>query len=291
MHRDGVSCAAGALVGLLGVVSGFAQAGPTEIIGVAFDGTTYSIDQATGAATLAPMDTGLAGMFVTSLTVDDDWNYWAAAGLGTTHTLVRFGPGGQQSLSITGLATPDAGVFSIDFASDGTMYALVREGIGVNSPFALYQIDTMTGAASKAVDLHIGATIATQLGDMAFADDGTLYAWHRSLISGPDLGLATIDPATGEVSDAGGAVSFNANFLAMDFTPDGRLFGVTSNAQPPSTILHPSALYEFSLVTGAPSLVGDMGQDLDIRGIVVIPAPGGVGLLAGAFVLTSRRRR
>ncbi len=268
-----------------------ASAGPTEILAISAQGTMYSVDRETGLASLAPISPGLGGLFATSLTADDRQNFWVAAtDFQARRRLVRFGPDGAQSLAITGLQAANPGVFSIDFTSDGRMMALVREGIALNSPFALYEIDTATGAATKTVDLTIEGGAATQIGDMAFDADGTLYAWHRSLISGPDYGLAIIDPETGIVTDAGGAVSFNANILAMDFAPGGELLGITSNAQPPSTILQASSLYGFNLGTGGPVLVGSLGEELDIRGVAVVPAPATAGLGLSLLALGPRRR-
>ena len=119
---------------------------------------------------------------------------------------------------------------------------------------------------------------------LEFSPAGQLFGY-----SVRDRGLFVIDPTTLAVTGIGPTAAQDyRNIQSIAFAPDGRLFGVgEGDAFPYSdflAVIHP--------ITGARTLVTSDLQGIDnIRGIAIVPEPSAVLPLAGAGLLTLRRRR
>ena len=183
-----------------------------------------------------------------------------------TGTTVVIGPTGVQ---LTDLAlTPSGTLYGIDFDSfyrvdpdtaqstligpvgatvnglvvgpRGTIYASTRE-VG-----QLLTINPLTGAGTL-----VGNSGFLSAGDLAFAQDGTLYMTARlSTDALPSL-LATLDPATGAGTLVGPIGQDNVFGLVSSY---GTLFGMTSDGD--LLTIDPSTGAGTVVATGGPSIFG-----------------------------------
>jgi hypothetical protein len=280
MKRLASVVVAGFLVAALPAVAG---AGP---IGVDWSGGLWSINTATGKATHVGQSslTGFNSLAVNSagqvFTVDD-------AG-----RLVRLDPATGAvvgtPLALSGLPAVNAGVRALEFSASGTLYAVLDNNTsgrlyGLDS---VYTLDVATGAAAWVCN-----TTYWGLQSLEFID-GVAYTWEGGRAgTSPQygLGLATVNLASGAVTDVNGTLEANSIIQSLAFGADGVLYGVDS-----------AGLYTIDRATGARTLVGTGWDEYtDLRGFdfapdaAPVPEPAtlltfGAGLLALAH---ARRRR
>ncbi|HLY29116.1 MAG TPA: hypothetical protein VKQ72_22415 [Aggregatilineales bacterium] len=150
--------------------------------------------------------------------------------------------------TLFGTAVPGLAVMSLDFASNGTLYAVgdcnpaptTKECTPGSDPNynSLYTVDVKTGAFTR-----VGATGAPQFFmDLAFDSNGKLYGVTTTLGSSmvPAI-LYSIDPATGKATKIVNLVGSNS-LMGLAFGPDGKLYA-TDYAKNPG-------LYLIDMTTG-----------------------------------------
>ncbi len=82
--------------------------------------------------------------------------------------------------------------------------------------------------------------------------------------------LMILDPATGEVLEVIGSIGFSCTGLA--FAPDGTLYGSTGAAE----MANPKSLIRINTVTGAGTLIGSLGPEVDDAAADITFSPQGV---------------
>lgn len=225
----------------------------------------------------------------------------------------------------------DAGLGTLEFAPDGTLY-----GFTIGSSAQLYALDPVTAAAAAVGSL--GQNFVFE-GGLAFAPDGTAYATNGGIASTPEL--LRIDVTTGTAvvigTISGGAHDINglayrsdgqligldretnslllidpttavSSLLAVVPTTVGAVGGMTilngvgyyNTSGPAGSFPGSNSLYSFDLDTGVSTLIGTFNlTGFGISGlaggsITVVPEPGTFALLflgGAGFVLWKRRRR
>jgi len=158
-------------------------------------------------------------------------------------------PGPQISLS-TG---PAVQIRGLAFNSADVLYAINGNPTST-PPFQLHTINTTTG-----VGTFVGF-VSGVIQALEFDPSGTLYGWD--VTNDPNgLGLVTINPVTGAITDVNAAVGGTAaEVQTLAFSPGGALYGARSS------------LYTINLTTGALTLVGALNPVINIFGMEFISA-------------------
>ncbi len=136
----------------------------------------------------------------------------------------------------------------------------------------LYKIDKVTGTATL-----VGASGLTSFLNLGYnSDTDVMYASSSATDS-----FYTIDRGTGAVTLLGPLVnSTNPNGLAYDWNT--QIMYMVDNTT--------DSLYKMNLSTGEAVLVGSTGSG-NLLGLLYIPEPGSLGLLALGAILALRRRK
>ncbi len=150
--------------------------------------------------------------------------------------------------NLFGKAVPGLAVMALDFAANGTLYAVgdcnpaptTHECTPGSDPNynSLYTVDVKTGAFTR-----VGATGAPQFFmDLAFDRNGTLYGVTTTLDPSmvPAI-LYRIDPATGKATKIVNLVGSNS-LMGLAFGPDGKLYATDFTQNP--------GLYLIDMTTG-----------------------------------------
>ncbi len=150
--------------------------------------------------------------------------------------------------NLFGKAVPGLAVMALDFAANGTLYAVgdcnpaktTYECTPGSDPNynSLYTVDVKTGAFTR-----VGATGAPQFFmDLAFDRNGTLYGVTTTVDPSqvPAI-LYRIDPATGKATKIVNLVGSNS-LMGLAFGPDGKLYATDYTQN--------SGLYLIDLTTG-----------------------------------------
>ncbi|MFI4897619.1 MAG: TolB family protein [Phycisphaerales bacterium JB059] len=285
MFRQHGLCGLIAACGVGSVMSASAWAGPELFIrGLTWDGRVVDIDLDTGHATQIAAG---AGFRANSLTMAPD---------GSLMFINRDNGQTLSTLSADGTSIVESR--TLDRSID--VRALAWDGNGDMVAFGPHPTEFGAGVWSiDSATLGVSGPIRVTRGDTTpysgfqsaeYAPDGTLYAWSSNSSAQFADGLVTIDPETGVGTDVSPAFNNGAVFQSIAFAPDGRLFAVTANTLSSSGV-DSYSLFEIDPLLGTFEVIGAFGEDFDVRGIAVIPAPGGVGVLALALVGVRRRRR
>lgn len=248
MHRSvprsgsvrGALCLAAALCVLAPAVHG-------AILGIQANASVYSIDETTGVATLLSNNPTFAA---NAMSRNSAGVYYTAGGLGN---------GGLSTINpTTGVLTagpditPNDDVRGLAFSPSDVLYATIASGGG--SSANLYTINVSTGATTL-----IGAVGIMQ--GLTFSSSGTLYGWSNV------IGLVTIDPTTGVVTDVNPSVGSADNIQTLAFSPGGVLYGGSQ-----------AVLYTINTSTGEPTVAAVFSPIDDLRGMEFLtgapPAPG-----------------
>ncbi len=157
---------------------------------------------------------------------------------GVGQALVTIDPGTGAGTQVA-LLNPELNVRALAFSPSGVLYAVGDAGPSDE----LWTIDTATGNGTLVGGMGFDAVQA-----MAFDFlDGTLYATDNN------LGLLTVDPATGTATDVNGSVGGNGDVQTITVLPSGEIFGIRND------------LFTIDPVTGVYTLVATGGYP-DLRG-------------------------
>ena len=226
------------------------------MLGTGFDGTLYQIEEADGSGSAI----GAAGSGLNSAASDGNGLVYSV----TNDTLVEIQSDGSSILGAQLDRAIDAR--GIAFSLGGVLFAIEGE-FGFDDDI-LVTIDVVTGAVAT-----IGSMGIDQVQGLAFAPNGTLYAWDGN------AGLLTVDPSTGLATDVNPAEGGTFAIQTIEFAPDGTLYGGNEE------------LFEISVADGTTSTIGS-GNYTDVRGLAFLPEPGiGLLTLAGVLTLGLLRRR
>jgi len=229
-------------------VLGIAGSAHAEIIGVSWAGNVYSIDETTGSGFLL----GASGYDrLNSLAADSSGIIYSAS----SNALLTIDPITGSGTFVAPISTSN-GVRGLAFSPDDVLFAVVDRGSpGSIGPDSIYTIDVTTGQLTL-----IGSTGYYGFQGLAFAPDGTLYGWEGGHGGGYGIGLVTVDPLTGIVTDVNPSVGGSlgeGQTLDFSFDGDGTLYMASS------------WLYTVDINTGISTLVGGGGYS-DIRGLAFL---------------------
>jgi len=224
------------------------------ILGV-LGNNAYSINETTGANVLLSNNVG-AGSQATSMAKNSSGMIYIAGSTSSPTQLKTVDP-------VTGIISPGPTIslpadFSISirglaFDSADVLYAVNNGNVTNTPPYKLYTINTTTGLGTF-VGLVNGVVQALE-----FGPTGTLYGWEVG--SGTGLGLVTINPATGAMTDMNpviGGTSAEVQTLAVSGA--GTLYGANSS------------LYTVNVTTGALTLVAALNPAISIQGMAFVSA-------------------
>lgn len=228
------ACWLAAAMGVLG-----APLARGDILGIQSNASVYSINETTGASTLRSNNPTFAANAMAKNSVG---TYYTAGGLGNS-LLNTINP-------TTGVIT--AGLFisgnddvrGLAFSPGDVLYATIAGGSPSSS---LYTINVSTGAT----------TLIAAVGPMqalTFSASGTLYGWSSL------LGLVTIDPATGGVTDVDPSVGSAEGIQTLAFSPGGVLYAGSPD------------LYIVDVTTGELTLVAPITPVNNLRGMEFMSA-------------------
>ncbi len=211
-----------------------ARASAQDMVGVTWNGQAFAIDSTTGAGALIG-PTGFVA--INAMAVDVTGTIYASAGF----TIITVDPS-------TGVGTPvvtvakDVRAMAIDVNG---LFHLVVDG----DPDELWTYDVATNALLK-----VGATGFPGIQGLAFAPDGTLYAWDIGLGAFGD-GLLTIDLFTGAATDVNPTVGADGGGLVQFLAArsDGTIIGGRHK------------LFSIDATTGTQTLIGGSGYS-ELRG-------------------------
>jgi hypothetical protein len=224
------------------------------ILGV-LGNNTYSINETTGANVLLSANVG-AGSQATSMAKNSSGVIYIAGSTATPTQLKTVDP-------VTGIISPGPvlnlpadfsySIRGLAFDSADVLYAVNNGNVTNTPPYKLYTINPATGQGT-----FIGLVNGVVQG-LEFGPTGTLYGWEVG--SGTGLGLVTINPATGAITDVNpliGGTSAEVQTLAV--SAGGTLYGANSS------------LYTVNVTTGALTLVAAMNPAISIQGMAFVSA-------------------
>jgi len=230
-----------------------AGATASELFATTFVGTTsdlYGVNQSTGAVTLIG-NTGENFGDLTSFTIG------ASSGLLgvdlTNNALWTINPTTAASSNEVTISGSAGTITSI--AWDPVTHKLYgNTTTGFGGADQLYLINPTTGAATL-----LGAIGSANVYALGFTQTGVLLG--ESNATGE---LISINTTTGAGTDIG-PTGLVANYDLASRPEDDVVFGLDSN---PGTF----SLYTYNISTGATTLVGPYGQDLNLAGLAFLPA-------------------
>jgi hypothetical protein len=254
------------VIGSLFLVSHHLYAAPnTQLVGVVFSSVNspfYAIDKASGSK----QQIGLTGaLHLNSLAQNSAGVLYSTGGPFPTNRMFTINAATGLSTFVTFTFGGNDDFRALAFSADDTLY-----GIAEGNPDSLVTINVGTGIVSV-----VGHPGIEGIQSLDFAPDGTLYGWDTA-----GLGLVTINPATGQVTDVNAAIGGDSSIQGIAFDSDGVLYGARQS------------LYTINLTTGNLTLVGTGGL-VDVRGLefITIPEPSTLLLLGiGAISLLGYRK-
>lgn len=206
-----------------------------DIIAVTWPTGVYKINSTNGTGTYVgtPAFTSL-----NSLAKDLAGKFYTVDG---SSNLIVINPtdGSGTVVATLNFAGASVDVPSMAFSPSGTLYVINRGDVD-----SLYTVNVSTGVGTL-----VGSTGSGRiLQDLAFAPNGTLYAWDIF------QGLFTVNTATGAATDVNPSEGATANIQSLAFSPDGTLYGAQYG------------LFTIDTATGVPSSISTSGLS-DVRGM------------------------
>lgn len=130
-----------------------------------------------------------------------------------------------------------------------------------------YTITNYSSSANQLATLNLGTGAATPVGSplsqtlgimgLVCSPDGTLYASQSTASPVNSNGLYTVDRETGQASLIG-SIGANKKIMALDFAPDGTLYGAS-----------PSSLYTINPSNGSATKVVDFSGVTMVMGLAI----------------------
>ncbi len=245
-----------------------------DLLGVSYLGDLYAIDSDTGEVDLIA-DSGSVAMTNSLARLPD-------GSLITASKSELLSVGSEGLSTIAPLPFEGMSIRGLEWAPELDALLATVTVDGVLGPSSIYSVDVRTGDATflNATDAHLQS--------LARSPDGTYYSWDAvgTLDGIMGTGLVTLDPFTGEVTDASPVVShWNLVVQSITFLPTGEAIGVSASGGW-------NALHAIDLQSGLADEIAEIEGNIALRGIEVIPAPPvGVGLAVGIGLVVRRRRR
>lgn len=256
--------------------------GPLALVGVTSTRRVITIDTDTGAVSNAPAIGANPALFFNNAAGDSQGRLLSiptnsAVPGNTGDTVYAISPADG---SIIPVATLPMGldVFGLAAGEDDALYISSRVNPGQpGSPYRFDRFDLSTGIFTPLGEFMTPRAITS----LAFDADGVLWGYEG--ITTNARGIVVIDPETGEITDPFPlAPAISQNVLAIEFGLDGKLYACANQN---------AGLYEFSLETGMPSFIADIGFDVRGMALARIPAPASAPILLAVTLFPSRARR
>lgn len=243
------------------------------ILAVSFsftDSPVHLVDPATGIATFV----GNAGFNRLNSLAKNNVGQFYSVGGSNNDKLITLNPTTGAGTLVSTLAGDPLYQYTagLAFSPSNTLYATV-----VKQSFPAYfltSIDINTGAMTTIGNGHFG------LQSLAISSAGIIYSWDMSLGNG--IGLVTLDPVTGALTDVNVAEAPSLDIQALAFDSNGVLYGAADNR-----------LYQINTTNGAATFIGaglDGPNPPDYRGIEFVPEPASLAVIGLTIVILQRRR-
>lgn len=252
-------------------------AGQGRMVGVTFLGTLYEIDLSTGGATLL----GPLGVDrLNSLAMRSDGTLWTArAGdveTGEPSRLYTIDPVRLTATLVTEM-DPGVDVRGLAWSDDGWLTAMADHvDAGLTS---MVRIDPVTGQITT-----LGALDHPRVQSLECGPDGELYSWDL------DSGIFRISDEGAGHTQLSPAFAGSQSIQSLAFGPGGVLYASSGGLVTPQAFGQ-DGLYVIDPGTWLPTLVGEHGTSLEMRGMAYIPCPGAGVWLLGAGLMGCGRRR
>ena len=213
----------------------------SQVIGVTWPGDVVVFDPISGEGGVV----GPSGFSMINSMAKDSSGRILASTKSSQPRLIEIDP--QTFTGSIAYATYLNDVRGLDFApgDDTLMYALDSSGGGTSND--LYTLDLTVPAGSSSIKTWVGSTNLSGIQALAFAPDGTLYAWSTG------WGLLVLDPETAKAVNVSGANDGSSAIQSLFFDGAGELYGVHED------------VYKIDRDTGARTLLST-GQFGSVRG-------------------------
>lgn len=237
---------------------------------------TELVEVTTGAAVIKTLSSSLTTEKFSAI-YDEEIGLLRVSDIGSRFCISN--PGSGDICIYQNTATGTADFRGMTFDANGVLHA------ALNTSLDLRTIDVWNGVDSAATAPTFTMPGFTPTGIPGMATQpgtGFVYAIVRQVSSGPRR-LALVDLATAVLTDVG---DLGDAFASLTFCPDGTLYGVTGNG---ASV--PETLYTVNPTTGAPTLVGALGNGADGEIIAYVPrtvrGTTSVAAVAGVATFTS----
>jgi len=249
MHRRllaALMLVGGLMAGVVGTPP--ASAAPTAFAVNGNDLQLYSIDLATGTATvIGPTGVGR----IQGVAFRADGTLFGTDVVNDTLVTIDTTTG---VATLVGALTVDVNNTGLTFGPDGRLWMSEEFGVGPNYNF--YRVDPVTGTATLVAGPVSGAIPTGLTADCA----GTIYAIDQI----NDV-LGTINTSTGAFTTVGAFGTVDLGGGGLDFAADGTLWGVNR--------VLPSQTFTIDRSTGAATVVANTDQGFDGLAIAPLSCP------------------
>lgn len=185
------------------------------MLGVSWGGSSYHVDVATGTA----VELSRPGHFFNAMAKDNFGNFYASDNWNRIYSIDPITGAAQLRANISGFGNSES-IRGMAYSNNGQLYAVSNTTFGDIARF--FKIDLSTGDASL-----VGSTGMVGLQSLAVAPDNTFYSFQLSGFGFGDLGLVSIDPATGLATDINALDDESSSGMqSLAFGHAGDLYGM-----------------------------------------------------------------